>query len=409
MAAGRASSKRAVDEYAEKLATIDKNDLKALEKLASWCKKSKLKLQEKQVKELMLLADYQQRHTKFRETPDEKSYKELLSWCRKKKLTETEVALRQEWSEHQYAEKVKAIAADDAAGQLGVAKWCQEQGLYVQAVTQCRKILSADPKHSGARSLLTKCASKAKSKERGLLKEQRVPGYRYASAWYHIWVPRNHTTSKPLPLYIWLHGGHVGAGSANNTVALHQTIPEFKTGISIFPNHIYHFWTHPREMLYLLDTIDEVMLRFSVDPKRIYIMGTSMGGAGTWAMAAHFPELFAACSPNAGWWEHTPIEKAAVLPIYINHGSKDATIPIKWGRSAHAKLKEIDGVKIEYHEGTYGHAVPIELFAKAAAWVSSFTNPKTFDMEELKARARALTPPAWTQQAKYKWPEEFSE
>ncbi len=402
----KAAPKRPKDEFAAKLAAVDKNDPKALKDLATWCRKIGLKAEEKQIEGLILEADYRRRFEALKAAPEEKNYEALLSWCKKNKLAECEAQTRRWWDERLYAEKARAVLENDLAGQVALAEWCRDCGLYMQAVQHARLVLRADPKNVGAKAVLTACAAKARSREKGLLKRQRVPGYSMPNAWYHVWVPPAYNPDKPMPLYIWLHGGHVNEGSADNTVALHQLIPEFKANLALFPNHQYHFWTHPREMIYLLDTIDEVMLRFNVDPKRIYIMGASMGGSGTWAMAANFPELFAACSPNSAWWEHTPIEKAAVLPIYINHGSQDGTVPVKWGRDAYAKIKDLPGAQIEYHELNCGHQIPNDALLAAAKWISQFTNSRSFDLDEIKARCRALPLPPWVNQPKYKWPEE---
>lgn len=40
---------------------------------------------------------------------------------------------------------------------------------------------------------------------------------------------------------------------------------------------------------------------FEPDPNRIYLTGHSMGGHGTWQLGAHFPGIFAAIAPSAGW------------------------------------------------------------------------------------------------------------
>jgi len=405
-AAERAQPKRPKDEFAAKLAAADKDDPKALKDLAAWCRKSGLKIEEKQVSDLIMEAEYRQRFEALKAAPDEKKYDALLAWCKKNKLAESEAQTRRWWNERLYAEKASATAENDLNGQMSLAEWCRDRGLYLQAVQHARAVLRADPKNAAAKSLVASCAAKARSKEKGLLSRQRVPGYSLPTAWYHLWVPPAYNPDKPMPLYIWLHGGHVNEGSADNTVALHQVIPEFKANLALFPNHQYHFWTHPREMLYLLDTIDEVMLRFNVDPKRIYIMGSSMGGSGTWAMAANFPELFAACSPNAAWCEYIPVEKAAAIPIYINHGSQDGTVPVKWSREAYAKIKDLPGAKIEYHELNCGHQLPTEALAAAAKWISQFANPRTFDLDEIKACCRALPLPPWANQPQYKWPEE---
>ncbi len=46
--------------------------------------------------------------------------------------------------------------------------------------------------------------------------------------------------------------------------------------------------------------LDEVASNYKVDPDRIYVTGLSMGGFGTWALAAYKPDCFAAIIPI--WW-----------------------------------------------------------------------------------------------------------
>src|ERR1041385_9075645 len=49
-----------------------------------------------------------------------------------------------------------------------------------------------------------------------------------------------------------------------------------------------------------LDVIDFVRHEFSIDDKRMYVMGQSMGGAGTWNMIASRPKFFAAAAICCG-------------------------------------------------------------------------------------------------------------
>lgn len=45
---------------------------------------------------------------------------------------------------------------------------------------------------------------------------------------------------------------------------------------------------------------DEVAAKLSVDDSRVYLIGMSMGGFGTWALASRMPDRFAAISPMCG-------------------------------------------------------------------------------------------------------------
>ena len=126
-------------------------------------------------------------------------------------------------------------------------------------------------------------------------------------------------------------------------VALAQVVPAFKKSIVLFPNHLKTWWSHPRELKYLLDTVDEVQTHWQVDRKRIYLMGASMGGNGTWGFGSECPELFAALAPMSGFWAEFlefPMKNLAAKPVYILHGKSDATVPIEGARKAYELLKK---------------------------------------------------------------------
>ena len=43
--------------------------------------------------------------------------------------------------------------------------------------------------------------------------------------------------------------------------------------------------------------LDEVMSEYKTDPKHVYLTGLSMGGSGTFSLAAAHPERWAAIAP----------------------------------------------------------------------------------------------------------------
>jgi dienelactone hydrolase len=131
-------------------------------------------------------------------------------------------------------------------------------------------------------------------------------------------------------------------------------------------------------------------------------MGSSMGGNGAMHMAAEFPEMFAACAPLSCWCQHIPVQKAAVMPIYCSHGTKDKTVPIKWARDIRKRLEGLPGLKLEYHELDYGHQPPTEVMIKAADWMSQFSNPRQFDTAAMKERAVRLPLKQWMKRAAYR-------
>ncbi len=69
----------------------------------------------------------------------------------------------------------------------------------------------------------------------------------------------------------------------------------------------------------LFEALDAVNRAYAIDDNRIVIRGFSMGGASTWHLAAHYPGLWAAAAPGAGFAE-TPrylhIENDPVKPAW---------------------------------------------------------------------------------------------
>lgn len=56
----------------------------------------------------------------------------------------------------------------------------------------------------------------------------------------------------------------------------------------------------------VLEAMDHVKANYRIDDNRVAIRGFSMGGAGCWQMAVHYPGLFFAANPGAGFSE-TPL------------------------------------------------------------------------------------------------------
>ena len=77
----------------------------------------------------------------------------------------------------------------------------------------------------------------------------------------------------------------------------------------------------------LFELIDTVIAENDIDPNRIYVVGFSMGGTGTWQAIAARPKFFAAAIPAAGGrvypWQWN--SEMLSVPIWAFQGSKDRT------------------------------------------------------------------------------------
>jgi predicted peptidase len=149
---------------------------------------------------------------------------------------------------------------------------------------------------------------------------------------YLISVPEGYEkeSGKEWPVIFYLHGRHA---SGTNLKSLERYgLPYFlKNGkkldfIVVSPqcpwskNWASEDWFNP--------IYDEVASKYSVDESRIYMIGISMGGFGTWALANRMPDRFAAIAPMCGGADVRWADNLSKIPTWIFHGTADRQIPI---------------------------------------------------------------------------------
>ena len=123
---------------------------------------------------------------------------------------------------------------------------------------------------------------------------------------YGVTIPADYDGSKPVRLYVWLHGRD-------------QTLTE-SSFIYKFPNasksltystadlgqitlDCYGRWNNANHWageVDIFEAIADVGRRYKIDPNRIILRGFSLGGAGAWHIALQYPDRFAAAEVGAG-------------------------------------------------------------------------------------------------------------
>ena len=96
--------------------------------------------------------------------------------------------------------------------------------------------------------------------------------------------------------------------------------------------------------------IDHLAEEFAVDTNRVYVLGHSMGGAGSWNTVWAAPERFAAAIPSAGGllpWKDPA--KLKYVPIWAFHGGSDPVVPTDFTREIFARIKKVGG-NLKYTE-----------------------------------------------------------
>ncbi len=101
--------------------------------------------------------------------------------------------------------------------------------------------------------------------------------------------------------------------------------------------------------------IAELMETLPIDPDRVYVAGLSMGGYGTWEMAAREPELWAAAAPICGGGNPAWGERLSKLPLWAFHGDADDAVPADRSREMVAAINAAGGRAIYTEYPGVGH------------------------------------------------------
>ena len=173
-------------------------------------------------------------------------------------------------------------------------------------------------------------------------------------------------TDKPI-LVLYLHGG--SARGDDNEAQLCEA------AVSVIYQYLYSHqipatfivpqcpsgggWTGQ-----LRKVVNELMKRKSNDgvhdANRVYVMGGSMGGTGTWAQLSHFPDFYAAAMPVAG--NPTGFDAAAVAttPVLTVMGTADNMMNIPAVEQFQSEVLAVGGTLILETEEGWAHSTTCE-------------------------------------------------
>jgi predicted peptidase len=193
---------------------------------------------------------------------------------------------------------------------------------------------------------------------------------------YRLLTPEGYDPKQLYPLVVYLHGA--GSRGSDNERQLAGPVREFASpenrkkhpGFILAPQcpadtHWAAFIRH--------GTVDALLAdlpkKYSIDVKRVYVIGQSDGGWGVWQLLALNPKRYAAAIPICGWGDPADAAKMAKVPIWVFHGAKDNVEPVKSSRDMVAALTKAGGTPryTEYKDA--GHAI----------WDRVYTDGKVLD------------------------------
>jgi predicted peptidase len=121
----------------------------------------------------------------------------------------------------------------------------------------------------------------------------------------------------------------------------------------------------------VLELLTRLAGDYSIDPDRVYLVGQSLGGFGTWDLISKRPDVFAAAVPLCGGGSAARVAAARRVAIWAFHGALDQTVPVARSRVLVAALRAA-GSSVKYTEyPDVGHDVWTRAFAERdlPAWL----------------------------------------
>lgn len=190
---------------------------------------------------------------------------------------------------------------------------------------------------------------------------------------YLLYLPPEYDaadSSRDWPLMLFLHGAGE-RGSDLEKVKIHGPPKLIAQGrhfpfIVVSPQCPEGRWW---DIDVLSALLDHIVANYNVDRDRIYVTGLSMGGFGTWSLAAKEPHRFAAIAPICGGGEPADAPKLKHLPVWVFHGAVDNVVPIQRSKDMVEALEAVGG-NVEFT--TY----PL---AGHDSWTETYNNQDLYD------------------------------
>jgi predicted peptidase len=187
---------------------------------------------------------------------------------------------------------------------------------------------------------------------------------------YLLYLPQDYDpkSDKRWPLVLFLHGAGE-SGKDLDKVKVHGPPKLVARGkqfpfILVSPQSPKFGW----DVDALKALLDEIKEKHRVDPDRIYVTGLSMGGFGTWALAAAYPKEIAAIAPICGGGEPIWARRIKNIPAWVFHGGKDPVVPVERSKVMVNALKKAGGT------------VRLTIYPEAGhdSWTETYNNPELY-------------------------------
>jgi predicted peptidase len=186
---------------------------------------------------------------------------------------------------------------------------------------------------------------------------------------YLLYLPKNYEQQQSWPLLVFLHGAGE-RGRDTKLVAKHGPPKLVEAGkdlpfVILSPQCARNDSWRAEALIALVQMITS---KYNIDPDRVYLTGISMGGYGTFALSAAYPDRFAAIAPICGGGNPADADKIKHIPAWVFHGAKDRAEPLKVSQEMVDALKSVGGnVKFTVYPE-----------AEHDCWTETYDNPELY-------------------------------
>ena len=188
---------------------------------------------------------------------------------------------------------------------------------------------------------------------------------------YLIRYPESYKSGDKCPVILFLHGAGSRTADINVLVnnPFHTLTEQHKNFpfITVAPHCVgENTWFDYFERL--KNFVRHIALSDFTDPERLYCMGTSMGGYGTWQLAMSMPEYFAAIVPICGGGMYWNSHRLVNIPVWAFHGKKDTVVCPE------------ESEKLVERINLCGGSAKLTFYPERDhdAWTDTYSNPEVF-------------------------------
>ena len=200
---------------------------------------------------------------------------------------------------------------------------------------------------------------------------------------YRFYNPVGKNNNKKYPLVVHFHGAGSRGDNNISQISLAKKVNRKKYPCFVFAPQcpagkkwVSTDWTKlshkmasaPNDQMAMaMAAIDEIIKKYPIDTRRIYVYGQSMGGFATWEIISRRPDMFAAAVPVCGGADETLASRITHIPVWVFHGKLDPIVKVERSRNMVNALQTAGG-KPKYTEfpnvkhNAWSYAYTSELF-----------------------------------------------